>query len=246
MPVAVDHVPSAGGKARLLIGHIGQRDLAVDGDAVVVPQHDQPRQFQLARQRNRLLADALHQAAVTRDHPGAVVDQLGPHPRPQGFLGDGEADGIGQPLAQGAGRGLDPRRMAVLGVPGGDRPPLPERLDLGHRHVGIAGQVQQGIEQHRPMPRRQDEPVAVGPVGRACVIGQVTGEQHRRHVGHPHRHPRMPRIGRRHRIQRQRANGTGHAPVFGVTVLQGGDVQGRAPRVGGAVRAARTRKVRGA
>jgi hypothetical protein len=74
------------------------------------------------------VADALHQAAVARDHPGVVVDDLGPEAGAQRFLGDGEAHGIGQALAQRAGGRLDPRGMAVFGVPGGARAPLAEAL----------------------------------------------------------------------------------------------------------------------
>src|SRR3546814_4399208 len=44
-------------------------------DGVVVEQHDQLAQLQVAGQRDRLVADALHQAAVAGDDVGAVVDQ---------------------------------------------------------------------------------------------------------------------------------------------------------------------------
>jgi hypothetical protein len=43
--VAFEHVPARGREARHLVGAVGERDLAVDGDPVVVPQHDQARQF---------------------------------------------------------------------------------------------------------------------------------------------------------------------------------------------------------
>ena len=35
------HIPAAGRKARLLIGDIGDGHFAINGDAVVIPQHDQ-------------------------------------------------------------------------------------------------------------------------------------------------------------------------------------------------------------
>ena len=63
-------------------------------------------------------------------------------------------------------------------------------FELLDRHVGVAGQVQQRVEQHRPVPGRQHEPVAVRPVGRRGVELQVLLEQHRRHVRHAHRHAR--------------------------------------------------------
>ena len=44
--MAVDgpHLPTTGGKTRQLVGGVRQRDLAVDRNAVVVPQYDQLRQ----------------------------------------------------------------------------------------------------------------------------------------------------------------------------------------------------------
>ena len=69
-----------------------------------------------AGQADRLVADALHQAAVAGDHPGAVVDQVVAEPGVHVPLGHGHADGGGQALAQRAGGGLDARGMAVLRV----------------------------------------------------------------------------------------------------------------------------------
>ena len=152
MAVTIEHRPARGGKARLLVGHVRQRDLAVDGDAIVVPQHDEPRQFQLAGQRQRFLADAFHQAAVAGDDIGVMVNHLGPPAGAQRFLGNGKAHGIAQPLAQRARGGLNALGMAEFRMAGGDRAPLAEVADLFDGHVGIAGQVQQRIKQHRAMP----------------------------------------------------------------------------------------------
>src|SRR3546814_14831823 len=48
---------------------------AIDGDLVIVPQHDQTAEAQMPCKTDRLLVDALHQAAIARDHPGPVVDR---------------------------------------------------------------------------------------------------------------------------------------------------------------------------
>ncbi len=79
-------------------------------------------------------------------------------------LGHGEADRGRQPLTQRAGRRLDPLGVAVFGMARRDRAPLAEVADLVQRHLLEPGQVQQRVKQHRPMPGRQDEAVAVEPV----------------------------------------------------------------------------------
>ena len=55
------------------LGHIGR---AVDADAVVVPEHSQLVEAEVTCQRNCLVADAFHQAAVTRDDPGTMIDEF--------------------------------------------------------------------------------------------------------------------------------------------------------------------------
>ena len=227
MAVTGEHRPARGSKARFLIGHVGKRNLAVDGNAVVVPQHDQTRQFQLAGQRQRFLADTFHQAAVPGDDIGEMINHPGPPAGAQRFLGNGKADGIGQPLAQRAGGGLNALGMAELRVACRDRPPLAEIADLPDGHVGRTGQVQQCIKQHRAMPGGQDETVAVRPIGGRGVKAQVPLEQHGRHIGHAHRHAGMARVGSGHTIQGQRTDRAGFHPVVGVLGAQGRYVQGQ-------------------
>jgi hypothetical protein len=55
--------------------------------------------------------------------------------------------------------------MAVFRMAGGGRAELAEILDLLERHVGVAEQMQQRVEQHRAVTGRQHEPVAVRPIG---------------------------------------------------------------------------------
>ena len=85
-----------------------------------------------------------------------------------------------------------------------------KRFDLVHRHVGIAEQVQQPVEQHRAVPVRQHEAVAVGPVRRLRVEAQESGEQHGGDVGHAHRHAGMAGFGLLDRIHGERAQRVGH------------------------------------
>src|SRR5690606_33434723 len=71
---AADHAPTVGLETRR--GVVGEPalHLAVDRDAVVVPERDQLAQAPGAGQRSGFVRDALHQAAVAHEHPGAVVD----------------------------------------------------------------------------------------------------------------------------------------------------------------------------
>ena len=106
----------------------------------------------MARQADRLLADALHQAAIADDHPGAVIDQAFAEAGRQQPLGDRHANGRRQSLAERAGGGLDARRFAKLGMSGGGGMQLAEILDVVDGHAGLPGQMQQRVEQHGSVP----------------------------------------------------------------------------------------------
>jgi hypothetical protein len=104
-----DHVPAVGFEA--LGGVVGEPafGVAVDGDAVVVPEGDQLTQLPGAGQGAGLVGDAFHHAAVAQEHIGVVVDdveaglvELVGHQ----LLGQGHAHGVGDALPQGAGGGL--------------------------------------------------------------------------------------------------------------------------------------------
>ena len=73
---------------------------------------------------------------------------------------------------------------------------LAEVADVVDRRPRVAGQVEQRVDQHRPMARRQHEAVAVGPFGVGRIELQMPREQRGRGVGHAHRHARMARCWR--------------------------------------------------
>ena len=99
--------------------------------------------------RNRLLADALHEAAVAGDDVSVVAYDLLAIAAVEQPLGERHADGVAEPLPQRAGRGLDARRVAIFGMTRRARSKLAEALELFHIHAGNAGEVEQRIEQHR-------------------------------------------------------------------------------------------------
>ena len=170
----------------------------------------------MAGERARLVADALHQVAVARDHVGAVVDQIRPEPGAQMALGERHADRVAEALAERPGGGLDAGRMAELGMARGARAELAEAPQLLEVHRGVAGQEEQRVQQHRAVPGRQHEAVAIGPLGRARVEAQELREQDRGDVGHAHGHAGMAGLGRLDRIHRERADGVGQIAVAGL------------------------------
>ena len=202
-------IPAGGGEPAELIHRGRQRGRAVDRDAVVVEQHDQLRQPQMTGEVDRLVADPLHQAAIARERISVVIDQRVAKTRVQKPLGERHADGVRNALAERAGRGFDTRRVTIFRMPGGNGTELTEMLQLVQRHLRIAGEIEQRIEQHRAVPRRQHEAVAVRPVRRGGIEFQEAREQHRRHIGHTHRHSRMPRICGLHGVHRKGADGVG-------------------------------------
>ena len=102
------------------------------------------------------------------------------------------------------------------GWPGGAAAELAEALQLVERHVGIAGQMQQPVEQHRAMAVRQHKPVTVGPIRRQRIKPQELREQHRGDVGHAHRHAGMAGFRLLDRVHRERAQRVGHMAKFRV------------------------------
>ena len=145
-----------------------------------------------------------------------MIDNVAAELGCQHALGERHADRICQPLAERPGRRLDAGRVTALGMAGGAAAELPEMLDLVERHVGIAGQVEQPVKQHRTVPVRQYKAVAVRPVGGVRVKSQVFCKQHCGDVGHPHRHAGMPGVGFFDGVHRQCPQCVGHVTEFRV------------------------------
>src|SRR5690348_7314497 len=75
---------------------------------------------------------------------------------------------IPKPLTQRTGSGLDTRRETALRMSRGAAAPLTKSFYLCQRKR-IAGQMQQSIQQHRTMSRREDKAIAVHPL-RICRV----------------------------------------------------------------------------
>ncbi len=213
--LAVDQLggPARGLEALDLVDRVGDRGRAVDRDAVVVVEHDHLVEPPVAGERDRFLRHAFHQIAVGAKHIGVMLDDLLAELRRQHLLRQRHADRGRNPLAKRTGGGLHSLGAEILGVARGERIDLPEPLDLVQRHVGIAGEIEQRIEQHRAVACRQHEAVAVRPGRRAGVELQELREQHGCDIGGAHRQPGMPGFCLLHRVHREPPNRVGHTGV---------------------------------
>ncbi len=169
-------------------------------------------ELQMPGERDRLLAHAFHQTAVAGDDVSAVIDEIA-IARGEKLLGDRHADSHGEALPERPGGRLDAGRVAIFGMARRLGAELTEALDLLDRHLRIAGEIEQRIEQHRAMAGREHEAVAVRPSRIGRVEFQKLREENRRHIGHAHRHAGMAGIGLLHRIDSQEADRIGELAV---------------------------------
>ena len=176
--VAFGHVLHMPAVRLVALEHVfgeGDGGVAVDGDVVVVVEGNQLAQAEMASQRGCLGGHSLLIAAVTHQHVGGVVDQgvsgLVEASGQVGF-GDGQTHGVGDALTQGACGDLHARGFKGLGVTRRLGAPLAKLLDVLQGHRVVAGEVQQGVEQHASVTSGEHKPVTVEPVGVFGVVPQ--------------------------------------------------------------------------
>ncbi len=225
--VAVDvahHVPAVGFEAQG--GVVGEPavDVAVDGDAVVIVESGQLAELEGTGQGADFVRDAFHHAAVAHEGVGVVVNDVVARAvelRRQGAFGDGEADGVGDALAQRAGGGLNAWGVAVLRVPWGFGVQLTEVFQLAHRQV-VAGEVQEAVNQHGAVAVGEHETVAVSPVRVSRVVVEVVTPQDFGDVRHAHRGTRVAGICFLYGVHAECADGVGKLFTRGHVLLQVG------------------------
>ena len=174
-----------------------------------VPEGDQPPEPEVAGQRDRLLADALHEAAVAHEHVGEVIHQPVPELPVHDALAERHADRLGDALPERAGRQLDAVGVLVLGMARRLAADLAEAFQLLDRHVLVPRQVEQAVEQHRAVAVGQDEAVAVDPMRVGGIEPHEVAEQHGGDVRHAHRRPGVAALGLLHGIHGQEADAVG-------------------------------------
>ena len=198
-------VPAVGLEALADVVGGGELRRAVDRDAVVVEHDVESAEPEVAGERRGLVADAFHQAAVAGDRPGVVVDEPGAEAVAQEALGDRHADGVGEALAERAGRDLDPGRVAGLGVARRARPERAERLEVVELEP-VAAQVQHRVLEDRGMAVGEHEAVAVGPLRVGGVVAHHAAVEHVGEGGERHRRALVAALGVQRRIHRQAAD----------------------------------------
>ena len=151
----------------LVLGRERERGGAVDRDVVVVVDVDEPAEPEVAGDRRRLRAEALHHVAVGADRVDPRVDDLVVRPVVavgEEALRDRHADAVREALAERAGRRLDARRVPVLGVTRRARAPLAELLQVVEREV-----VAREVERRRTGGCRRGPPRGRSGRGRASA-----------------------------------------------------------------------------
>ena len=83
--------------------------------------------------------------------------------------------------------------LAELRVPGRPGAPLPEVLQVVHRHV-VAREVKRGVLEDARVASREDEPVETRPVGRRRIVAHLLGVEKVGDGGERHRGARMARV----------------------------------------------------
>jgi hypothetical protein len=192
---------------RRVVGEPAAR-LAVDRDAVVVVESDQLAELLRSGERAHLVRDAFHQATVAQEDVGVVVDDRRVGPIELGgevLFRERHADGVRYALPERPRRGFDAERKLALRMARDARAELAKVLELVDVDL-VAREIRDRIEQHRAVPIRQHEPIAVVPVTVRGVETQVVVPEHLGDVGHAHRHAWVPRFGGLDRVHRQHAN----------------------------------------
>jgi hypothetical protein len=180
-------------------------------------------QPQVAGQRDDLVADALHQAAVADQGVGVVVDDVVAELGVEHGLGHGHAGRVGDALAQRPGGRLDAVIRFVFRMPWRVRAEFAEALDLLDRKRLVARQMQQRVDQGRTVAVGLHEAVAVRPARIGGVELQVPGEQRRADVGRTQRRAGVAVADAGDRVHGQEADRAGQ--------FAGGGCHGAAPSV---------------
>jgi len=201
-------VPALRLEARTAV--LGERDgrRPVDRDVVVVVHVDELPEPVVPRERRGLVRDAFHQVAVRADRVDAVIDDV--VVRPVELLveepfRDRHPDAVCEPLAERAGRRLDPGREEVLRMARRKRLPLAEPLQLLERQV-VAREMKRRVLEDAGVPCGEHEPVAVRPLGVRGVVPEVLRVDRVGERREGHRCARMAGTRLLHRVHRQDAD----------------------------------------
>jgi hypothetical protein len=190
------HLPPVGLEPLLRIVAEGELGVALDRDVIVVVEPDQLSKPKVAGERCSLVRHSLHHVAVARDEVGVVIDDrviLLVEDRREMCLCHRHPDRVAHTLTEWSGGRLHAGSVTVLGMAGRPALPLPEVPDVIERDL-VAREVEQAVEEHRRVARREDEPVAVRPVRIGGIVAKMPCPQHVPERSERHRGARVARV----------------------------------------------------
>ena len=100
-------IPAGRFKALQLINRVGNREGAVDGNAVIVPQNNEAGEFQMTGKGDGFLRNAFHQIAVGGENIGVMIDEVVGEVRCHDAFAECEADGGCKSLPERSGGDFD-------------------------------------------------------------------------------------------------------------------------------------------
>ena len=201
------HVPLDGLEACPRVLALGLVRHRIERHVVRVVDEDEIAELLVAREFDRLHADALLHATVTREADDVVVEQLvlgGVETCLRHQAGDGHAHGIANALAERAGGRLDAGRVVKFRVAGRLRMQLAKRLDVIDGKLE-AHQVQPSVKEHGAMTGGEDEAIAVEPARAFGIERERVPEEHGADLGAAEREAKMADAGLVHGINGEAA-----------------------------------------
>ena len=165
-------LPVAGREPRHHVFAECEAGRSVDRELIVVVEDNEFSQTEMARERCRFVHDPFHHVAIAGQNIGVMIDDAPRRRvelRRQHTLGDRDSDRVAEPLSQRSRGCLDPWRRPIFRMSGRLRAQRSEPLEVLEAEV-VAGQVQQGVQEHRPVAGGQDETVPVRPEGVLRIV----------------------------------------------------------------------------
>ena len=167
----------------------------------------------MAGQRDRLVADAFHQAAVAGDDVGVVVDGRR-RTAPRAAAPPAPC----RPRCRGPGRAGRSSSRSPVAWPYSGWPAVLEPSCRKRRISSIVMSAKpvrcsSAYSSIEPWPADSTKRSRSGQCGSAGIEFQEARPQHRRDVGHAHRHARMAGFGLLDRVHRERADRVRHLGV---------------------------------